>query len=109
MTELTPYTPLYPNHVGKALPTWVLAVRVTLVGTSGHTHGGVFAARGSLVLLDDSFAVANWHCGIPFHWRSRVVIIITHQTTEERWSYVVYTGRLLVIIHGQVNKKPQAN
>ncbi|PWY76009.1 FAD/NAD(P)-binding domain-containing protein, partial [Aspergillus sclerotioniger CBS 115572] len=52
LTELTPYTKLYPNYSGDSLSTWVLASQVTLIGDAAHTHGGAFAAGGSLALDD---------------------------------------------------------
>ncbi|KAF9887940.1 hypothetical protein FE257_009462 [Aspergillus nanangensis] len=57
LTEFTPSTRLFPNFAGHPLSTWVLGSRVTLVGDAAHTHGGAFAAGGSLA-LDDAFALA---------------------------------------------------
>lgn len=57
LAQLTPYIRLYPNYYGDELPTWVPADRVTLIGDAAHTHGGSFAAGGSLA-LDDAYALA---------------------------------------------------
>ncbi|KFY13697.1 hypothetical protein V491_06325 [Pseudogymnoascus sp. VKM F-3775] len=39
---------------GKALETYVFSNRVTLIGDAAHTHGGAFAAGGSLA-IDDAY------------------------------------------------------
>ncbi|KAJ4158355.1 uncharacterized protein LMH87_008885 [Akanthomyces muscarius] len=52
LTELTPNVRLFPNYAGTALPTWLPAPRVALLGDAAHTHGGAFAAGGSLALND---------------------------------------------------------
>ncbi|KKA16259.1 hypothetical protein T310_10161 [Rasamsonia emersonii CBS 393.64] len=57
LVDRTPYTRLYPNYAGDPLPTWTFGSRVTLVGDAAHTHGGAFAAGGSLA-LDDAYALA---------------------------------------------------
>ncbi|OGM49771.1 monooxygenase [Aspergillus bombycis] len=56
LVDSTPYTRIYPNYAGKPLPTWVLDSRVSLVGDAAHTHGGAFAAGGSLA-IDDAYAL----------------------------------------------------
>ncbi|KAE8141387.1 hypothetical protein BDV38DRAFT_279285 [Aspergillus pseudotamarii] len=56
LVDATPYTRIYPNHAGQPLSTWVLDSRVTLVGDAAHTHGGAFAAGGSLA-IDDAYAL----------------------------------------------------
>ncbi|KAE8376058.1 hypothetical protein BDV26DRAFT_282968 [Aspergillus bertholletiae] len=56
LVEATPYTRVYPNYAGEPLSTWVLDSRVTLVGDAAHTHGGAFAAGGSLA-IDDAYAL----------------------------------------------------
>jgi salicylate hydroxylase len=112
LTELTPYTRLYPNYAGEALPTWVLAARATLVGDAAHTHGGAFAAGGSLA-LDDSFALAlafrhalslakpgDFNIGPSYIRRA---LELYDQTRRP------HTGKLLEIVHGQINKKPEAH
>ncbi|KAF3406205.1 Salicylate hydroxylase [Talaromyces pinophilus] len=110
LTELTPYTRLYPNYAGEALSTWVLAARVTLVGDAAHTHGGAFAAGGSLA-LDDSFALAlalrhAFSLAQPGTFNNgpsnlRRALELYDQTRRP------HTGRLLEIVHGQINKKPE--
>lgn len=57
MIQATPSTKLYPNVAGEALKTWAFEDRVTLVGDAAHTHGGAFAAGGSLA-IDDAYALA---------------------------------------------------
>ncbi len=42
---------------GRPLETWVFANRVTLAGDAAHTHGGAFAAGGSLA-IDDAYALS---------------------------------------------------
>ncbi|KAL9624997.1 MAG: hypothetical protein Q9160_000726 [Pyrenula sp. 1 TL-2023] len=56
LTEATPYVRLFPNYAGDALKSWVFSSRVTLVGDAAHTHGGAYAAGGSLA-LDDAYAL----------------------------------------------------
>ncbi|PIG85712.1 monooxygenase [Aspergillus arachidicola] len=56
LVKSTPYTRIYPNYAGEPLPTWVFDSRVTLVGDAAHTHGGAFAAGGSLA-IDDAYAL----------------------------------------------------
>ena len=56
LVNSTPYTRIYPNYAGEPLPTWVFDSRVTLVGDAAHTHGGAFAAGGSLA-IDDAYAL----------------------------------------------------
>jgi salicylate hydroxylase len=57
LVDLTPSARLYPNYTGDPLPTWTFGSRVTLVGDAAHTHGGAFAAGGSLA-LDDAYALS---------------------------------------------------
>ncbi|KAL1964910.1 hypothetical protein VTN77DRAFT_6263 [Rasamsonia byssochlamydoides] len=57
LVDLTPHVRLYPNYAGDPLRTWTFGDRVTLVGDAAHTHGGAFAAGGSLA-LDDANALA---------------------------------------------------
>ncbi|KAJ4266177.1 hypothetical protein NW762_004158 [Fusarium torreyae] len=54
--DATPYVRLFPNFAGAALDTWSFSNRVTLVGDAAHTHGGSFAAGGSLA-IDDAYAL----------------------------------------------------
>ncbi|KAL1891532.1 hypothetical protein Sste5346_007624 [Sporothrix stenoceras] len=57
LLEKTPYTRLYPNMAGDPLDTWVYGNgRVALIGDAAHTHGGAFAAGGSLA-IDDAYAL----------------------------------------------------
>lgn len=57
MVEATPNTRLFPNMSGEALKTWTFGNRITLVGDAAHTHGGAFAAGGSLA-IDDAYALS---------------------------------------------------
>jgi salicylate hydroxylase len=56
LVDKTPYTRIYPNFAGETLSTWVFESRVTFVGDAAHTHGGAFAAGGSLA-IDDAYAL----------------------------------------------------
>ncbi|CAK7213091.1 hypothetical protein SCUCBS95973_001683 [Sporothrix curviconia] len=57
LLEKTPYTRLYPNMAGEPLDTWVYGGGcVALIGDAAHTHGGAFAAGGSLA-IDDAFCL----------------------------------------------------
>ncbi|KAL4903328.1 hypothetical protein BDW74DRAFT_179747 [Aspergillus multicolor] len=105
LTQATPYTNLYPNFAGDAIPTWVFKHRVTLVGDAAHAHGGAFAAGGSLA-LDDAFAL-----GLAF----RHVLRIEKKDIQDRIERALrlyektrkpHTHRLLEIVHGQLNAKP---
>ncbi|KAF7558508.1 hypothetical protein G7046_g5647 [Stylonectria norvegica] len=55
--QASPNIRLFPNFAGPALDTWSFANRVTLVGDAAHTHGGAFAAGGSLA-IDDAYALS---------------------------------------------------
>lgn len=54
----TPYIKMYPNHAGTALPSLVFQDQVVLLGDAAHTHGGAFAAGGSLA-INDAYALAR--------------------------------------------------
>ncbi|BCS27830.1 uncharacterized protein APUU_60878S [Aspergillus puulaauensis] len=106
LTEATPYTNLYPNFAGDAIPTWVFGSRVTLIGDAAHAHGGAFAAGGSLA-LDDAFAL-----GLAF----RHVFGSRSQSPLDKGSLgraldlyaktrQPHTDRLLGIVHRQLNNK----
>ncbi|KAH6991151.1 hypothetical protein BKA56DRAFT_512132 [Ilyonectria sp. MPI-CAGE-AT-0026] len=64
--EASPYVRLFPNFAGSALETWSFDSRVTLVGDAAHTHGGAFAAGGSLA-IDDAYAL---HLALNHVWPS---------------------------------------
>ncbi|KAF4763935.1 hypothetical protein HAV15_001309 [Penicillium sp. str.  len=53
----TPSTRLYPNHLGTPLKSMIFESHVALIGDAGHTHGGAFAAGGSLA-MNDAHALA---------------------------------------------------
>ncbi|KAE8307915.1 hypothetical protein BDV41DRAFT_581947 [Aspergillus transmontanensis] len=54
LVEATPYTKVYPNVAGAPLDQWTFFDRVALLGDAAHTHGGAFAAGGSLA-IDDAY------------------------------------------------------
>lgn len=107
MTELTPHARLYPNYAGDGLPSWIPAPRVTLVGDAAHTHGGSFAAGGSLA-LDDSLAL-----GLAFkHTFSSSAATVPFSQENIRKALSLYdetrrphTARLLSIVHGLMDRK----
>ncbi|KAL7941293.1 FAD/NAD(P)-binding domain-containing protein [Trichoderma barbatum] len=107
LTELTPHARLYPNYAGDSLPSWVPASRVTLVGDAAHTHGGSFAAGGSLA-LDDSLAL-----GLAFkHVFSSGASSPLFSQDNIRRAFSLYdqtrrphTARLLGIVHGLISRQ----
>ncbi|KAL4958693.1 uncharacterized protein BDV14DRAFT_207556 [Aspergillus stella-maris] len=111
LTNATPYTNLYPNFAGDAIPTWVFNSRVTLVGDAAHAHGGAFAAGGSLA-LDDAFAL-----GLAFgHVLNPKGRLETGDIERALRLYEKtrrpHAERLLGIVHGQLdagNVAPPAN
>ncbi|KAJ5136270.1 hypothetical protein N7448_004824 [Penicillium atrosanguineum] len=111
LTQLTPYTHLYPNFAGDSLPTWVFGSRVTLIGDAAHAHGGAFAAGGSLA-LDDALALslAMKHVfsssSIPPSFPVDKVGKALELYSKTRQPH---TARLLHIIHNQISQKPQGN
>ncbi|UKZ83998.1 hypothetical protein TrVFT333_011814 [Trichoderma virens FT-333] len=107
LTELTPHARLYPNYAGDALPSWIPFSRVTLVGDAAHTHGGSFAAGGSLA-LDDSLALglafkhifSSHSSNLPFSQENiRRAFSLYDQTRRP------HTARLLSIVHGLISRK----
>lgn len=56
IVNAVPYTKTYPNHAGTALSSLVFEGRVALLGDAAHTHGGAFAAGGSLA-INDAYAL----------------------------------------------------
>ncbi|KPM39404.1 hypothetical protein AK830_g7147 [Neonectria ditissima] len=62
--EASPYVRLFPNFAGAALETWSFSNRITLIGDAAHTHGGAFAAGGSLA-IDDAYAL---HLALNYVW-----------------------------------------
>ncbi|KAM0253640.1 hypothetical protein ACHAQJ_007152 [Trichoderma viride] len=105
LTELTPHARLYPNYAGDALPSWIPVSRVTLIGDAAHTHGGSFAAGGSLA-LDDSLALglAFKHVfsssGFPFSQANIRQAFELYDLTRRP-----HTARLLNIVHGLINRE----
>ncbi|KAJ5082726.1 hypothetical protein N7532_011769 [Penicillium argentinense] len=107
LTELTPYTNLFPNFAGDALPTWVFASRATLIGDAAHAHGGAFAAGGSLA-LDDALALGlafrhvfkPSNSGQPFSLDDIRKALGLYSNTRQP-----HTARLLRIVHNQIEKR----
>ncbi|KAL4918408.1 hypothetical protein BDW62DRAFT_217603 [Aspergillus aurantiobrunneus] len=106
LTELTPYTNLYPNFAGNAIPTWVFGSRATLVGDAAHAHGGAFAAGGSLA-LDDAFALglafehvlgSGSGADVPFGRADTGRALELYAKTRQP-----HTDRLLRTVHGQLD------
>jgi salicylate hydroxylase len=103
---------LYPNFTGDALASWVCASRVTLVGDAAHTHGGAFAAGGSLA-LDDSYALALAFRHIFSSSSATATAKVPFTAANIRKGLALYdrtrrphTARLLKIVHAQVSTKP---
>ncbi|CAH0034051.1 unnamed protein product [Clonostachys rhizophaga] len=110
LSALTPYIRLYPNYVGDALSSWVISDRATLVGDAAHTHGGSFAAGGSLA-LDDSLALALAfkHVILPQINSPGPISASAIKQAIQLYDNVrrPHTTRLLEIVHGQLGaKKP---
>ncbi|PYH85773.1 FAD/NAD(P)-binding domain-containing protein [Aspergillus uvarum CBS 121591] len=111
LTELTPYTKLYPNFIGDSLSSWVLAPRVTLIGDAAHAHGGAFAAGGSLA-LDDALTL-----GLAF--AHALNVLDAEQSIPESSIQLAlelysrarqpHTERLLRIVHDQASEGQSAN
>lgn len=107
LTELTPYVRLYPNYAGTALSTWLPAPRVALLGDAAHTHGGAFAAGGSLALNDAlALALALKHVaesktpGAPLQAPDLQHALQLYDKTRRP-----HATRLLNIVHYQLHKK----
>lgn len=106
LTELTPSVRLFPNYSGGILPSWVPHSRVTLLGDAAHTHGGAFAAGGSLA-LDDAFALglAFKHVGGSkfTSWTDADLRQVFELYDETRRPHA---SRLLNIVHGAASAEP---
>lgn len=59
-----PYTRMYPNYAGFGLDHFTFGNRVVLLGDAAHTHGGAFAAGGSLA-INDAYALV---LGLSYAW-----------------------------------------
>lgn len=111
LTQLTPYTTLYPNFAGDALPTWVFKSRATLIGDAAHAHGGAFAAGGSLA-LDDALALglAFKHAFNPSSTQpSHPVENIDKALRLYSKTRQPHAARLLRIVHNQIGHGPRVN
>lgn len=106
LTELTPSVRLFPNYSGGILPSWVPNSRVALLGDAAHTHGGAFAAGGSLA-LDDAFALglAFKHAGASKStpWTATDLRQVFELYDETRRPHA---SRLLKIVHGATSAEP---
>lgn len=97
---------LFPNYPGGILPSWVPNSRVVLLGDAAHTHGGAFAAGGSLA-LDDAFALALAFKHVASSkstpWTTvnlRQVFDLYDETRRP------HASRLLNIVHGAAPPQP---
>lgn len=108
LTELTPYVRLYPNYAGSALSTWLPSPRVVLLGDAAHTHGGSFAAGGSLA-LNDALCL-----GLALRYVSKSRKPTQQlQLSDIQFAFELYdearrphATRLLKIVHSQLHKEP---
>ena len=105
LTELTPSVRLYPNYAGPALSSWLPAPRVALLGDAAHTHGGAFAAGGSLALNDAlCLGLALKHVG-----ESKGQLKLDEiQRALELYDLArrPHATRLLNIVHSQLHVQP---
>lgn len=108
LTLRTPYTRYYPNYAGAPLSTWVFDSRVTLLGDAAHTHGGAFAAGGSLA-IDDAYALSLAFKHIfssrtskgPLSTKEIEAALTLYDKTRRP-----HTEKLLKIVLGGLSKKP---
>ncbi|PYI31304.1 FAD/NAD(P)-binding domain-containing protein [Aspergillus indologenus CBS 114.80] len=111
LTELTPYTKLYPNFIGDSLSSWVLAPRVTLIGDAAHAHGGAFAAGGSLALDDALTLGLAFAHALNGRDAEQSIPESSIQLALELYSRArqPHTERLLRIVHGQASEGQSEN
>ncbi|XWW97567.1 hypothetical protein V2A60_005551 [Cordyceps javanica] len=106
LAELTPDVRLFPNYAGPSLSTWLPAPRVALLGDAAHTHGGAFAAGGSLA-LDDALAL-GLALRYVFESRPEVAALqlaeIQHALTLYDRTRQPHAAKLLSIIHNAPQK-----
>ncbi|KAJ3499293.1 hypothetical protein NLG97_g458 [Lecanicillium saksenae] len=107
LTELTPDVRLYPNYAGPALSTYLMAPRVALLGDAAHTHGGAFAAGGSLALNDAlSLGLSFAHVAkLQRDVASLRLAEIHHALTLYDRVRQPHATKLLNIVHGSLHKK----
>lgn len=107
LTDLTPDVRLFPNYAGSALSTWLPAPRVALLGDAAHTHGGAFAAGGSLA-LNDALALGLALRHVVQSRKGTAPL----QLSEVQYAFALYdetrrphATKLLNIVHGSLHKK----
>lgn len=104
IVNAVPYTKTYPNHAGTALPSLVFDGRIALLGDAAHTHGGAFAAGGSLA-INDAYALALslahvWpQEGTPTHTQLRRALALYDETRRP------LVTRVLDLVHGAAQKR----
>ncbi|POS73824.1 hypothetical protein DHEL01_v207788 [Diaporthe helianthi] len=104
IVNAVPYTKTYPNHAGTALPSLVLDSRIALLGDAAHTHGGAFAAGGSLAINDAyCLALSLAHVwpqeGKPTHDQLRRALNLYDETRRP------LVTRVLDLVHGAAQKR----
>lgn len=102
-----PYVKTYPNHAGTALSSLVFENRVALLGDAAHTHGGAFAAGGSLA-INDAYALARalahvWPPGEAFMKPTRQELGRALGLYDETRRPLV--TRLLNVVHGNAQAR----
>ncbi|KAG8162172.1 hypothetical protein KVR01_007937 [Diaporthe batatas] len=104
IVNAVPYTKTYPNHSGTVLPSLVFDGRIALLGDAAHTHGGAFAAGGSLA-INDAYALALslahvWPKeGTPTRAQLRRALTFYDETRRP------LVTRVLDLVHGAAQKK----
>jgi salicylate hydroxylase len=104
IVNAVPHTKTYPNHVGTALPTLVFNGPIALLGDAAHTHGGAFAAGGSLA-INDAYALALslahvWpQEGKPTDKQVQRALVLYDETRRP------LVTRLLDLVHGAAQKR----
>lgn len=98
---------LYPNYAGTALSSWLPAPRVALLGDAAHTHGGAFAAGGSLALNDAlCLGLALKHVAASTNAASAGTTDIQRALELYDQTRRPHATRLLNIVHSQLHKRP---
>ncbi|KAM3543912.1 hypothetical protein ARSEF1564_003133 [Beauveria bassiana] len=111
LTELTPTVRLFPNYAGSALSTWLPAPRVALLGDAAHTHGGAFAAGGSLA-LDDALALGLALRHVSESKAAGTVLQlgeVQHALTLYDRTRQPHASKLLDIVHGALAKNQSSH
>ncbi|KAH8773780.1 monooxygenase [Diaporthe sp. PMI_573] len=104
IVNAVPYTKTYPNHAGTALPALSFNGRIALLGDAAHTHGGAFAAGGSLA-INDAYALALslahvWPKeGTPTREQLRRALALYDETRRP------LVTRVLDLVHGAAQKR----